>query len=148
MYWQITLFSKTGSMSFRAKEKPSYHERWRVIPWPELRRTPPQGRNCHHTSRESLQSTAPAFSADRVRVAGQEKQRGTLRQGLWLLDPVGLDAILPARPCRFAPRNLQWPRLGCCLGKPTRRANNTSSPLFPFRKPSSSMLYQTGILYS
>jgi hypothetical protein len=40
----------------------------------------PQGRHGHHTSRESLQSTAPAFSVNRVRVAGQEKRCGTVRQ--------------------------------------------------------------------
>src|SRR6476646_1598433 len=110
-----SLLSKTGLTSAWIKEKPSYNERWRLIPWPEFRRTPPQGRHCHHTSRESLQSTAPAFSADRVRGAGQEKQRGTLRQRLRLLDPVGLDAILPTRPCRFAARDLQ--RLGLLPGQ-------------------------------
>jgi hypothetical protein len=34
----------------------------------------PQGRQSHHTSRESVQSTAPAFSPDRVRSAGQRKR--------------------------------------------------------------------------
>src|SRR5437660_10090025 len=71
----------------------------------DFARRHPQGRQSYHTSRESVQSTAPAFPADRVRSAGQRKQCGTMCQRLWLLDTVGLDAVLPTRPRRFfAPR--------------------------------------------
>ena len=78
---------------------------------PGLRRTLPQGRQSHHTSRESLQSTTPPLPPTGVRSAGQQKRRRKGRQRLRLLDAVGLDAVLLTRSRRFPPRDLQRPPL-------------------------------------
>src|SRR4051794_14390478 len=79
--------------------------------WPELRQSSPTRKAKPSYKSPVSQSTAAAFSADGVRSTGQRKQRGTVCQRVWLLDTVGLDAILPTRPRRFLARDLQRPGL-------------------------------------
>src|SRR6202163_4833783 len=68
----------------------------------------PQGGQDNGTSSQPVQSTAPAFSPDRVCRAGEETWRRACCQGVYLLDPVRLDVVLPTRPRRLPARDLQW----------------------------------------
>jgi hypothetical protein len=79
----------------------------------------PQERQSHHTSRESLHSTAPAFPPDRVRRAGQEERYGTVRQRLW-----SWTLFVSMLFCHYADSLGDICKgLGCCLGKLAHHAS-------------------------
>jgi hypothetical protein len=78
-----------------------------VIPWPDLRE------NVTHKEGKAIIQVASLFNQllqhfPRTEFGAlvKENKCGAMCQGLWLLDTIGRNAVLPTGPRRFAARDL------------------------------------------